>query len=123
MIFDRLMYIDRRTRNNELKLIGISRNLYVQANPDPNPNPNPNPDPDPNPTSANKNTITHGCVITCSSSSRNLINTMNFHQNHRFREIPMDFNFLVRDHRSMYINRSKIMNSSSIFFMLTKETT
>ena len=51
-----------------------------------------------------------------------LSNTVDFHQNHRFREIPMSFSFLFRDHRSMYISRSKTMGSSSIFFMLAKET-
>ena len=51
----------------------------------------------------------------------NLINLLNFHENHRFREIPRSLSLLFRAHRSMYISRSKIIKFSSISFMLAKE--
>ena len=52
----------------------------------------------------------------------NLINILNWTQNHRFREIPMSFTLLFRVRRSMYTSRSKIMSFPSISFMLAKET-
>ena len=51
----------------------------------------------------------------------NLIKLLNFHENHRFREIPRSLSLLFRARRSMYISRSKIINFSPISFMLAKE--
>ena len=51
----------------------------------------------------------------------NLIKLLNFHENHRFREIPRSLSLLFRALRSMYISRSKIINFSPISFMLAKE--
>ena len=48
----------------------------------------------------------------------NLIEGVIHHQNHRSDEISLISTLTISFHGSMYINRSKIINSVSIFFML-----
>ena len=48
----------------------------------------------------------------------NLIEGVIHHQNHRSGEISLISTLAISFHGSMYINRSKIINSVSIFFML-----
>ena len=52
----------------------------------------------------------------------NLINILNFHEIHRFREIPLSLSLLFRARRSMSISRSKIINFTPISLRLAKET-
>ena len=47
---------------------------------------------------------------------------MNFHQNHRSHEITFIFTFIVSCRGLMYINLSKIINSSLFFFIIATHT-